>query len=102
MINEGEEIRRRGREDLRTERDKRSAEALFRCDSQCNERTLSLWQVASVVVNEGDEAYTTNLCQVCFNKHVEAGCGKEGVSGKNVENDGIRTIPAWDVGTFLL
>ena len=39
---------------------------------------------------------TTNKCEV------EAGCGKEGVSVKNVENDGKRTIPAWVVGTFLL
>ena len=34
----------------------------FRCDIQCSEKTLSYWQLASVVVNEGDEAYTTNLC----------------------------------------
>ena len=32
---------------------------------------------------------------------MEAGCGKEDVSEKNVENDGKRPIPAWDVGTFL-
>ena len=49
------------------------------------------------MVNEGDEAYTTNLCQMRFNKHlqakgeeplikceVEAGCGKEGVSGRGM------------------
>ena len=36
---------------------------LFRCDNQCSEKTLSYWQLASVVVNAGDEAYTTNLCQ---------------------------------------
>ena len=36
---------------------------LFRCDNQCSEKTLSYWQLASVAVNEGDEAYTTNLCQ---------------------------------------
>ena len=24
------------------------------------------------VVNGGDEAYTTNLCQKCFNKHLQA------------------------------
>ena len=29
---------------------------------------------------------------------VEAGGGKEGVSWKTVENDGERTIFAWDVG----
>ena len=45
---------------------------LFRCDKQCSEKTLSCWQLASVVVNEGDEAYTTNLCQKCFNKHLQA------------------------------
>ena len=26
---------------------------LFRCDKQCSEKTLSYWQLASVVVNEG-------------------------------------------------
>ena len=31
-----------------------------------------LWQLASVVVTEGDEAYTTNLCQICFKKHLQA------------------------------
>ena len=40
---------------------------LFLCDNECSENTLSYWQLASVVVNEGDEAYTTNLCQKCFN-----------------------------------
>ena len=44
---------------------------LFRCDNQCSEKTLSHWQLASVVVNEGDEAYTANLCQKCFNKHLQ-------------------------------
>ena len=33
---------------------------------------------------------TTDKCEV------EAGGGKESVSGKNVENDGERTIRAWD------
>ena len=88
---------------------------LFRCDKQCSETTLSCWQLASAVVNGGDEAYSTNLCQKCFNTHlqakggrttdkfeVEAGGGKDGVSWKNVEHVGERTISAWDVGTFLL
>ena len=46
--------------------------SLFRCDNQCSEKTPSYWQLASVVVNEGDEADTTNLCQKCFNKHLQA------------------------------
>ena len=45
---------------------------LCRCDEQCNEKTLSFWQLASVVLNEGGEAYTTNLCQKCFNEHLQA------------------------------
>ena len=79
---------------------------LFRCDKQCSEKTLSYWQLASVVVNEGDEAYT---CQKCVNTHLQAKGEepltnvkwREGVSGKNVENDGERAISARDVGTFL-
>ena len=45
---------------------------LFRCANQCSEKTLSCWQLASVVLNEGDEAKTTNLCQKCFNEHLQA------------------------------
>ena len=45
---------------------------LFRCDNQCSEKTLSYRQLGSVVIDEGDEAYTTNLCQKCFNKHLQA------------------------------
>ena len=33
---------------------------LLRCDNQCSEKTLSFWQLASVVIKEGDESYTTN------------------------------------------
>ena len=35
----------------------------FRCDNQCSEKTLSFWQLASVVKKEGKKSYTTNLCQ---------------------------------------
>ena len=53
---------------------------LFRCDNQCSEKTLSYWQLASVVVNAGDEAYTTNLCQKCFNKLLQAKSEKKTLS----------------------
>ena len=36
-----------------------------------SEKTLSYWQLASVVVNEGEESYTTNLCQMRFNNFFE-------------------------------
>ena len=45
---------------------------LFRYDKQCSEKTVSCWQLASVEVDDGDEAYTTNLCQKCSNKHLQA------------------------------
>ena len=36
------------------------------------EKSLSRWQLASVVVHEADEAYTTNLCQKCLNNFLQA------------------------------
>ena len=87
---------------------------LFCCDKQCSEKTFSCWQLASVVLNEGGEAYTTNRPQKCFNKHLQAkgeeplsncaletGRRNEGVSWKNEENDGERTTSAWDAEYFL-
>ena len=83
----------------------------FRCDNQCSEKTLSYWQLASVVLNEGDEACTrqeTTCVRTVGLQQTPAGkrrkttavkpvqwrqvVRKEGVSWKNVENDGERTI----------
>ena len=63
----------------------------------------------------GDEVYTTSMCQKFFNKHQQAKgeepltnvqwrqvVEKKALPGKNVENDGERTISLWDVGAFLL
>ena len=36
-----------------------------------SEKTLSYWQLASVVIDEGEESYTTNLCQMRFNNSLE-------------------------------
>ena len=36
---------------------------MFRCDNQCSEKALSVWQLASVVFQECEESYTTNTCQ---------------------------------------
>ena len=38
---------------------------MFRCGNQCNGKTLSFWQLASVVIEEGEESYTANACQKC-------------------------------------
>ena len=40
---------------------------MFRCDNQCSEKTVSFWQLASVVIHEGEESYRTNICQKCYN-----------------------------------
>ena len=44
---------------------------LFRCDNQCSEKTRSFWQLASGVIKEGEESYTTNLCQKCYNESLK-------------------------------
>ena len=45
---------------------------LFRCDNLNSEKTLSFWQLASVVIKEGEESDTTNLCQQCYNEYLVA------------------------------
>ena len=45
---------------------------IFRCDNQCSEKTLSLWQFSSVVMREGEESDTANMCQMCHNDSVKA------------------------------
>ena len=45
---------------------------MFRCDKQCSEKSLSYWQLASVVINEGEKPYTTNFCLMCFNNSLKA------------------------------
>ena len=45
---------------------------MFRCDNQCSAMTLSFWQLASVVTREGEESYTTNSWQECYNDSLKA------------------------------
>ena len=37
--------------------------AIYFCDNRCSEKAVRYWQSASMVVEEGGEAYTVNLCQ---------------------------------------
>ena len=39
---------------------------IYFCDNRCSEKAVRYWQFASVVVEEGGEARTMNLCQQCF------------------------------------
>ena len=45
---------------------------MFRCDNQCSEKTLSFWKLASVVIEEGEEPYTTILRQKRHNESLKA------------------------------
>ena len=82
--------------------------SMFRSDNQCSKKTLSFWQLASVVIQEGEEPYTTNLCQKCYNDSLKAkwentdklgGHSSRGKKApwKALENDGRRTTRARNV-----
>ena len=45
---------------------------LFSCDNQFIEKTLTFWQFASVVIKEGEESDTTNVCQQWYNDSLVA------------------------------
>ena len=44
----------------------------FWCDNRCSDNALKFWQFASVVVEDGKESYTANLCQQCYNESMTA------------------------------
>ena len=61
-----------GREDFCTKCVSVPQKMIFRCDKWCSEKSLSYWPLASVVIDEGEESYTTNLCHKCFNNSLKA------------------------------
>ena len=69
---------------------------LFRCDGQCSEKTLSYLQLASAVVNEGDEADDQLVSEVFQPKTL---AGKRRRTTDNVK---WREKNHICVGTFLL
>ena len=44
--------------------------SIYFCDNRCSEKAVRCWQFASVVVEEGGEAHTVNLCQQCCNEQM--------------------------------
>ena len=86
---------------------------MFRCDNQCSEKTLSFWHLASVVIQEGEESHTTNICQKCYRESlkargentgklaVETVRGAKGAPWMALEDDGKRSIRARNVGILL-
>ena len=86
----------------------------FWCDTRCSDKALRFWQVASVVVEDGDESCTATLCQQCYNESltakgictleelaVERGRGEEGASWQAMENAGKRPVNTRIVGVLL-
>ena len=52
------------------------------------------------MIKEGEESYTTNLCQPCHNESLVArgDSGEKDASWKVMENDGNRTVHTRNVG----
>ena len=44
----------------------------FWYDNPCSDKALRFWQLASVVVDDEEEAYTINLCHQCCNVRLTA------------------------------
>ena len=44
--------------------------SIYFCDNRCSEKAVRYWQFASVVVEEGGEAHTIDLCQQCHNEQM--------------------------------
>ena len=72
---------------------------MFQYDNQCSEKTFNFWQLASAVEKDGEESYTTNSCQQCYNDTLVAEgerqlkrwqrfwvCAEKGASWKVMEN----------------
>ena len=45
---------------------------MFWCDNRCSDEALRFWQFASIVVDDGVEVRTANLCQQCYNERLTA------------------------------
>ena len=86
---------------------------MFWCDSRCSDKALRFWQFASVVVDDGEESYTVNLCQQCYNERLTvqglaplkswqwyAVVEKKAHRGRLWRNVGKRPAYARNVGVF--
>ena len=41
---------------------------ICKCDNHCSDKALGYWQSAEVLVDDGEEVRTRNLCQQCYNE----------------------------------
>ena len=44
--------------------------SIYFCDNRFSAKAVRYWQFVSVVVEEGGEAHTINLCQQCYNEQM--------------------------------
>ena len=44
--------------------------AIYRRDNRCSAKAIRYWPIASMVIEEGGEARTINLCQQCCNENL--------------------------------
>ena len=84
------------------------------CDNRCSGKALRYLQIASMVIEEGGQARTINLCKLCHNaklvqqgkqpqkiEGMKRGVGEEGTSWQAMEDLRKRTISARDVRVFI-
>ena len=86
---------------------------IYFCDNRCSAKAVRYWQFASVVVEEGGDAHTVNLCQQCYNEQVvqqgkprlkswqwRAVVERKAHRGRIWKVMEERTIYTWNVGVF--
>ena len=44
---------------------------ICKCDNHCSDKALGYWQSAEVLVDDGEEVRTRNLCQQCYNEELK-------------------------------
>ena len=83
---------------------------MFWCDNRCSDKALSFWQLVSVV-EDGEESYTANLCQQCYNEKLVAMGGswqwyavveEKAHRGRLWRTLGERPVHPGNVGVFFL
>ena len=68
---------------------------VFWCGNRCSNKALRFWQFASVVVDDGEEAYTINLSQQCHNETLTTEAGAVEVLA--VEGSGGTESASWQI-----
>ena len=65
------------------------------CDNRCSNKALRSMQIASMVIEEGGEAHTINLCKLCYS-------AKHGQQGKQPLSEGKKRLSHASLTTLFL